>query len=307
MFAKMPSPQTMNDFWDRVSGSDFTPATLHPRPVNGLTFHVLYGGPPEPSRLHVYCETHLSLLADPRPRAYQYRWLLIPREDPAGRQRWQMELTHIIDLLQWSLQFEHLITYSTFKAGASHPWSMHAQALPWRVADPKVPSGWRNYTTLAEPEILPHLEALIDFGTAPFGDVCVQRVAGGYPAPGVRITFRSLYPGLIQAARRAFIWMAGYDHFQALNLLILPRQLQAEDGSWLPAIFLFPRRRDGQAVFPLDGQRWQIASLELNGLLQVRSPDQVARLGPAQILDVFARIAPPPEDVRCFFALADTI
>jgi len=258
----------LNAAWDKLAG-EFAPATLREVDVDGATFHVLFLPLRPELRPHAFLETGLSFYACPRVAAYRYRYVLVPEDSLTGSRRWEIRLQDIVDWLMWAEHMGHIVTFSTLKSGASRPLTIHGQSFPL-TNDDGVP-----HTALADAAG----DIIVDFGQMPhFGEIRIESMMN-YPVRGLRISCQNTPSGRLQAAEKTYELALSYDALKAFNLVILPSDGRA------PCIHFFPRRRDGRAAY--GPSRWQIAAIEVNGLMQVKNAAAADKLDARTIKDIF--------------------
>lgn len=278
----------VEDIWDRLAKGAFVEAELRSVNLGAATFRVLYWSRSEEFVPALYLETGLSLLAWPRLVSYRHRWVLLPRDTIAARECWRLQLDDVVDALRWSAHMEHISTFSTFKSGASEPFSRHWQSFPLRRSKGEYLTALRNVPTKV------HVER----GAMPRFEQIEVAVLQEYPACGLKIVAEDSEGGLLQAARKTYELALGFDALKSFNVVIVP------DGSRTPSIFLFPRRKDGKVIF--GPHRWQIAGLELNGLLQAPSKDEADKIDEAFIIDMFGQTTASAGEFEYVLSLIDT-
>ena len=288
------TPRTPESAWDLLY-PDFPPTFRSSKcSLDGLSFRVVLadlGAPLPPVRL----KTGLGLLACPRPKTFRHRFVLVPDDDPADV-RWAIDQKMITGFILWSRRTCSVTTFSTYKAGASTPWSVHGQSIPWRF-------GQERLTALNAPEITRCLTCLADFGEMPgFHGLKLERLGEPYVAPALRVTWEDSEVGPQLAARKLFEFSLGYDHLLSVNFVVVPEQRDME-----PAIFIFPRARSGRATFRLGARRWQVSAFEVAGLLAVTTEEELETVAnPDLIREIFRHVAPSSTDLDDFFGLVES-
>ena len=101
----------------------------------------------------------------------------------------------------------------------------------------------------------------------------------GYPVRGILIRSHQTDAGRRQAAQKAYELALNYDGMKAFNLVIVPREQDS------PSVFVFPRPKEGRAIY--GPRRWQIAAVELNGLMQTKDSEEEASIDSDTIKDIF--------------------
>jgi len=273
--------------WDQLARDMFTAARLRVVTVGETEFKVLHLPRTEEFVPDVYVRTGLSFYAWPRLAGYRHRFVLTPADVLAGPERGGVTVEDVLDWIAWSAHMRHVVTFSTYKSGASYPFGMHAQSFPLH-------SETGTLSALTESQG----RAIVDFGAMPhFGDIRIE-VLEGYPARGLRILTRDGDGARMQAARKVFELAVNYDGMKAFNAVILPR----EDGP--PAVHFFPRRKDGRATY--GPGRWQIAALEINGLMQAKDRAAAEAIDADTIRDIFVQTTPDERQFEEFLNLIDS-
>ena len=280
---------TLDSIWDSVAPRNFREATLHEVCCKNIRFqklHLPVGDDPSPVRIHL----GFSLYGKPRFAAYRYRLVLLPEDIVGGSTRWQITRADIARFVKWARHGKHVITFSTLKSGASFPLSLHAQSFPIIQKETKTP-----------------LTSLVGVAT----DVCIRAgempgftsleiaTLRDYPIPGLKLTGEEQ-----EIVDKAYELALNYNELKAFNMVILPDSVDA--GTDKLSVFFFPRRRDGRATFHFHDNRWQIAALEVNGLLQAKSPEALAAIDEATIVDLFNRTGLNDQEFNEFLRLLET-
>ena len=272
--------------WDKAARDAFTPAQLRPIDVDGYLFHSLWLPRDEEFVPNVYLDLGLLFLLWIRLAAYRYRFVLVPVDGISQETRWQIRESDIVSWLNWSAQMKHVVTFSTLKSGASLPLGVHAQSFP-------LENGGVCFSALREART----SDIVSYGEMPhFERIRIARLLN-YPIKGLKITGDGSDSGRCQVAKKVFEFALNYDALKAFNLVFLPLGNETE-------AFFFPRRRDGRAVFGPD--RWQIAALEVNGLMQAKTQKEAESLGPEEIRRIFRATSPSDEEFGCFLELINT-
>ena len=126
----------------------------------------------------------------------------------------------------------------------------------------------------------------------------VIRDLANYPLRGIRITGAD-----DEVASKVFELALNYDDLKAFNLVILP---PPEGTSGEASAYFFPRRRDGRAIFKFHGDRWQIAALEANGLIQAKSKAAFSEIDSNTVRELFTRTGLAEDEFEEFLKLLDT-
>lgn len=259
---------SLESIWDKLAPSDFTRASLSEVRVGGVRFQKLFlprGDDPSP----VMIKLGFSLYGIPRFAAYRYRLVLLPKDVVAGQSRWDIREKDIQGFISWSRHVRHVITFSTLKSGASVPLKIHAQSFPLESE-----GGVLSALATARSEIR------IPQGVMPRFKSLEIRALQGYPLRGISITGNAE-----ELASKLFELALNYDHLKAFNLVILPASKQESEAE--VRAFFFPRRKDGRAIYNLNGNRWQIAALETNGLMQAKSEADLVTIDESKIRGIF--------------------
>jgi len=125
----------------------------------------------------------------------------------------------------------------------------------------------------------------------------IERLAG-YALPGLRILSDDSEEARWQAASKLYELALTYDQFKAFNIVIVPMEHAT-------SAFFFPRRRTGRAIADAES-RWQIAALEVNGLMQTKSERDAADLDETRIRRIFADVALSEPEFESFLELVET-
>jgi hypothetical protein len=259
--------ETFEHIWDAMAPADFVPAELHPVTVGGHVFHKLCltrGDTPSPVRIRL----DKSMYGMPRFAAYRYRVVLFPKDVLLHGNRWDLHEADILTWLGWARRMQYMVTFSTYKSGASMPHSLHAQSFPLK-----------NHQDIAL-TALSRAEgsSIIEPGTMPRFKSLRISVLHDYPLRGLCLTGEDE-----EVANKFFELALCYDNLKALNLVIVP----GSNGGL--STFFFPRRRDGTAIYDMNCSRWQIAALEANGLLQAKTTKDLDKIDPTVVRDIFAK------------------
>lgn len=260
--------QSLESIWDKLAPEDFTRAPLSEVRVGDVRFQKLFlprGDDPSP----VMIALGFSLYGIPRFAAYRYRLVLIPEDVVAVQNRWDIREMDIQGFISWSRHVRHVITFSTLKSGGSVPLKIHAQSFPLQ-SEGGVLSALATVGS----------ELWIPQGVMPRYRSLEIRVLKGYPLRGISITGNAE-----EMASKLFELALNYDHLKTFNLVILPASKQESEAEVLA--FFFPRRKDGRAIYDLNGNRWQIAALETNGLMQAKSEADLASIDESKIREIF--------------------
>lgn len=276
--------------WDRLAGKDFTPATIRCVDVDGCEFKVLYLSRQEDFVPDVYLNTGLSLYVWPRLAAYRYRHILASPDNMGENPRWAMGRPDLASWMKWSAHMGHVVTMSTYKSGASHPAWLHAQSFPLRQEE--------GGKTIALTALLnAGVKTLVAPGVMPrFKNITIERLVG-YPAHGLRLTGDGTEEGDSQVTRKIVELALNYDHFKAFNIVIVPLNGRQ-------AVHFFPRRRTGRAIY--GPARWQIAGLEMNGLMQAKTPEDAASVDAALIRKILRTVSLDDAEFDGFLELLET-
>jgi len=281
----------LEDIWDKLGEHKLLDAKIRDIMVEDACFRVLYPPNEEVIKHNIYLRTGLSFFAKPRFESYRYRFVLFPADSLAGVARWEIKEQDIRDLIRWSEKMEHVVTVSTFKSGASTPFAFHAQSFPMRrKSDQQCLSALpgAGVTELNTRGSMPH-----------FKSIWIGQLAK-YPIRGLKITGE-----LSDLCKKTFELALNYDHLKAFNIVILPGQDKHMNSS-RPAVYFFPRRKDGQAIYQIGRQRWQIAALEVNGLMQAKDEDEAERINAATIKAAFSNTSLNEKEFEDFLKLLDT-
>lgn len=276
----------IEDTWELLAAGKFAEADLRDVPVDNAIFKALHLPRDETFKPKLAWRTGLSIVAMPRFAAYCHRLVLLPADVFVGNQRSKISQRDIEDLIIWSGHMQHVITVSTFKSGASHPFTFHAQSFPLR----RKKDGW---CLSALPGVPTKIE--IKKGEMPHFDSVQIEQLSNYPICGLRIT-----GDLSEVTKKTYELALNYDDLKAFNLVIVPSDESA------PAVYFFPRNKDGNAIYQTANRRWQIAALEVNGLMQAKTETDAAQIDAARIKDIFARAGLPPEEFKTFLNLLNT-
>jgi hypothetical protein len=273
----------IEETWDTLAGGSFDEAVLRQIRVRDCTFLALHLPRDESFKPRLAWRTGLSFLAVPRFAAYRHRLVLVPADVFISSRRSEITEKDIEDLLCWSAHMQHIVTVSTFKSGASHPFTFHAQSFPLERARDGMCltalSGLRTTPVIEEGE-MPHFTSLrIDSLNA-------------YPLRGIRIAGE-----LMEVSKKTYELALNYDHLKAFNLVILPTG---------PDMYFFPRNKNGNAIYRIANRRWQIAALEANGLMQAKKEEDAAKIDAAMIDEIFSRTGLSQREFQDFMNLLST-
>jgi hypothetical protein len=289
------SKQEIEELWDMIAQKlDFQEPEIRLIDVDGIPFRALLLPRSKDFGPKVYLKTGLSFFAWPRIAGYRYRWVLIPADnlaDNSREKRWTPTIEDITDWIRWSNTMEHNVSLSTFKSGAGVPWGIHAQSIPLFLE-----KGEERIKLTSLQDVEP--ETIIETGQMPwFKDIRIS-VLKGYPARGLKIEGSDSADSLEQCARKTWETALNYDNFKAFNLVILPSPGQASQ------VYFFPRRRDGVATWGKD--RWQIAGMEMSGMMPGKSNEGFRSIDPETIKQVFRRTCLDDQEFRDFLKLLET-
>jgi hypothetical protein len=273
--------------WDNLA-SDFLSPQYKVLTVGNVEFYAFLLPRVVEPEFRIYIETGLSFLAWPRSVGFRYRFVLIPRQSLTEYINWQIQPEDIFDWVIWSNCMNYVTTVSTFKSGAGVPFKKHAQSIP-ALFDREI-----YLSSLAN---LPK-ELLIDYGQMPFfKEIKISRIKD-FPVEGLCIESLNSINGLNQVANKVFELALNYDELKAFNLIILPaNQFETK-------LFFFPRRKDGVATY--GASRWQIAGLELNGLLLTKTKNTFDKLNEILVREMFNKTCPSSNEFDLFLKLVDT-
>lgn len=289
---RLISRQELEDIWDKLCEHKLLDAKIREIKVNDACFRVLYPPSEEVLKHEIYLPTGLAFFAKPRFEACHYRFVLFPAEGLGGLVRWEIKEQDIRDFIRWSENMKHVVTVSTFKSGASMPFALHAQSLPMkRKSDGQCLSA------------LPGVDAkeLISKGSMlHFKSLRIDQLSK-YPIRGLKITGE-----LSELCKKTYELALSYDHLKAYNIVILPSQDEDYTNSLSPAVYFFPRRKDGQAIYQMGNQRWQIAALEVNGLMQAKNQDEADRIDAGTIKAIFDKTSLNESEFEDFLKLLDS-
>lgn len=270
--------------WDVLAAGRFEEAALREVDVHGAPFQVLHLPRDESFKPKLAWRTGLSFVAMPRFAAYRHRVVLLPNDIFLGSGRGRITERDIADLIFWCTHMQHVCTVSTFKSGASHPFMWHAQSFPL------LPAGGTMLTALAGARG----SVLLNEGQVPhFETLRIERL-DEYPVRGLRITGDAK-----EVMRRIYEVALNYDELKAFNLILLPTAASFE-------AYLFPRPKHGRAIYPIANRRWQIAALEVNGLIQAKTADDAAQTDARTIQAILGTASLSEEDFETFLLLLDT-
>ena len=124
------SPQQFTSLWDKLAKGVFTEAEVRTIDINGIAIKVLLVPRNEKYKPIVYLPTLYPFYACPRFSAYKHRFALIPVDILGGASRWEVKPSDIAGYINWAVDMNHVVTFSTFKSGASMPFNLHAQSFP---------------------------------------------------------------------------------------------------------------------------------------------------------------------------------
>lgn len=303
---QIPSAEAMKkakELWDAIAGDDFSQSRIHSRNVAGTTFRVYHPTGSDIVSPRVYFDMGMPLLVCPRIKGLKHRFLLVAGHERESR--WDLQRSDVESFISWSHAMDHVVTWSTWKSGGSHPWTFHGQSFPFETEDEE---GQKLFlTALVEPSISSHLQTLVRFGEMGphFPNIRIETLTGGYPAPALRISYDDA-DAITQVTKKVYELVFNYDHGKSMNIVVVPRQHVLANGEAHPVIYVFPRRRDGSGIFAFNGHRWQIASLEVAGMLQVRSPDHIRQLTTSAIQNLLNSVRPDQSDVDYLFSLVNS-
>lgn len=273
----------IEETWDQLAVGKFDEAILRQVRVRDATFLALHLPRDESFKPRLAWRTGISFLAVPRFAAYRHRLVLLPADVFIGSRRSEIMEKDIEDLLCWSAHMQHIVTVSTFKSGASHPFTFHAQSFPLERRSDGI-----------------CLSALPGLGTAPvieegemphFTSLRIDRLKA-YPLRGIRIAGE-----LMEVSKKTCELALNYDDAKAFNLVILPIG---------PDMYFFPRKKDGNAIYKIANRRWQIAALEANGLMQAKKEEDAAKIDAAMIDEIFSQTGLSEGEFNNFLNLVNT-
>jgi len=280
--------QHAQEVWDRLAEGHFTPAPLRPLDVDGFPFKVLHVPRDQEFVPGVYLKTGLPLVAWPRLAAYRHRFVLLPLENLAGGDRWAIHDGDVESWMAWSAHMDHIITFSTFKSGASSPQTLHAQSFP------KTDASGTVLTALAG---VPS-DTIVPFGDMPHFEKLEIALLVEYPVRGLRLRVDGTQQGVKQLDRKVCEFALNYDDRKAFNLIIVPQE------AGTPVAYFFPRRKDGTAI--CGAARWQIAGLEVSGLLQVKTEDDLRCVDSRTVRALFDQTSLRADEFASFLKLVDS-
>jgi hypothetical protein len=285
----IPEKASIEAIWDKFAGERFSEPELKRLNLDGISFIIPYL--PEQSNIEPqkeYIQTGLNFCALPRIAGYKYRFVLVPLDNINRSSRWEVCYQDIFDWILWANHMNHIVTMSTFKSGAGVPFSIHAQSIPFYTSN--------NVCLTALADI--KTEVLIDFNRMPFFKDLQIRKTVDYPANGLKFTGADSVTGLEQVAKKTFELALNYDGLKTFNLVIIPSKGLSS------SLFFFPRRKDGNCIY--GPNRWQIAAMELNGLLPIRTKNEFDSINITTITDIFSQTCPCQKEFDDFLILINT-
>jgi hypothetical protein len=284
-------PATLEAIWNSVAPDDFSEAALQEVPFKNIRFKKLHLPRRDvPSRITICLG--FSLYGRPRFAAYRYRLVLLPEDILGGNTRWQITRADIASFVKWARHMKHVVTFSTLKSGASFPLSLHAQSFPMFQKETALTAlaGIATDVHVGNNE-MPHFPSL---------EIATLR---DYPLHGIKITSTDTNGSSEEMVDKTYELALNYDALKAFNIVILP---ESTDVAGRLSLFFFPRRRDGRAIFRFHGDRWQIAALEANGLLQAKTVKALTDIKEETIADMFNRTGLNDHEFKDFLRMLET-
>ncbi len=147
--------------------------------------------------------------------------------------RWAISQQDINDALHFANEFKYVLTFATYKSGATFPESTHFQAIPSRIegSDFGKAAEFKPFQCLFEvkgDKVVRKENFIIELINPPDYPILCARIEGK----------------LGDVALIAFSLITGYDNQRSVNLIIEPLEEKEQ-----AKLYLFPRRFDGK-VFP---------------------------------------------------------
>ena len=105
---RLPSRSEMESLWNTLAGEQFEESPYRPVQVGGVTMCALYVDRNNEERKYttdLYFDTGLSFVAKPRFLSYRHRFVLVPKDNISGANRWDMRASDVADWIRWS---EHM-------------------------------------------------------------------------------------------------------------------------------------------------------------------------------------------------------
>lgn len=191
----------------------------------------------------------------------RYHLVLIPK-DASLAERWTISRQDINDALHFANEFKYVVTFSTYKSGATLPESIHLQSFPREIEG-------RDFGQ--EVEFKPCQSLFKAKGDSGHRIVTRKNVVieilgpPNYPILCARIEGK-----LELVASTASSLGMGYDNQRSMNLLMEPSE---EKGH--ARLYFFPRRFDGK-VFPDIFRNHNLAfgSFEMGGVFPLRGEER---------------------------------
>ena len=280
----------MESLWNTLAGEQFEESPYRPVQVGGVTMCALYVDRNNEERKYttdLYFDTGLSFVAKPRFLSYRHRFVLVPKDNISGANRWDMRASDVADWIRWSEHMSHTIVTSTFKSGASVPSLLHAQSFGARREGQYLSSLVQAQTSVVVPwDIMPL-----------FQEVQIAKLHG-YPLNGLKLSAMKTCQGLEQISDKAFELALNYDHLKAFNLVIVPENTDHY------TVYFVPRKKSATTIYGL--HRWQIGSYEMNGQLQAPSQQEADDLTEAAVLNMYRTTCLDEEEFDEFQRLIHT-
>ncbi len=287
----IPDKMELENLWFKIADKEFVDPQVKLIELEGNLFRALSlprGKDKEPKP---YIETGLSFMAWPRIAGFRNRFVLKPIDTFIKKERWQVNISDIVDWIIWANSYQYIVTLSTFSSGAGVPWNCHAQSIPECLPNGEAITPLRSVKK----------KLIIDYSKIEnmpwFSGVKISTLVN-YPAKGILIEGENSEHSLRESAKKTYEIAVNFDNLKNFNLVILPEKQMGSK------IYFFPRRSDGNAIY--GRERWQIGAVEMGGILPCKNKEIYDNINSLEVKKIYEDTTPDSSEFEKFLSLLNS-
>lgn len=263
-------------FWNLLYESEINDANLDMKEMRLAKYTLLAIWSNMTGGRHLLGEYRNLAIYSRRQGWAKFHLVLIPKEALTSC-RWGIGEQDIIDALYFANEFKYVLTFATYKSGATFPNRVHFQSIPSTIEgnDFGKPKEFTPFQALFEAEGRIVLKK---------DDYTVQLIMPpNYPILCARIEGK-----LEEVALKVSCLSTGYDSLRSMNLIIEPLHEREQ-----ARLHFFPRRFDGK-LFSHLYYGLPIGPFEMGGVFALRGQKRKPiydRLEPGQLIQALEDVA----------------
>lgn len=239
-------------FWDLVNTGEVNDSNLDMKEIRQGKYRLLAIWSNMTGRRHLLGEYRNLSIYSRRQGWSRFHLILNPKE-AIIMDRWSIDEQDICDALRFANEFEYVVTFATYKSGATFQQRVHFQSVPNRIEA-------KDFGKVAEfvPfhflfEVKGHMALkkknfIIELITPPSYPILCARIEGK----------------LEDVALKVFSLSIGYDNLKCMNFIIEPLKEKEQ-----AKLYFFPRRFDSKVISDIF-YNLPLGPFEMGGIFPLR-------------------------------------